>query len=517
MNRSPLRFLPPILILGLGLALIAFFLLRNRNQPLATSQAFVPTRAISLTPSPTSEPIVPTLPTALPGIDTPTDVPRATNTPSPTATTEPPRQRPQTQTPTTADRIIPTVTPSVTEEPVEPEPTDTPVPPTPTITPTIEVEPTETVAPTLVVTPTDTATPGPIGTWTPSPTNTPLPTWTPVSAEVQNTPADATATPVEVATVEPTATTQPVIETDWPVTFRQRFGVAGTADDAQRARVAGLDFGSYISWGTVNPAALPTDTQAFQMVRVGENGPLGGYDRVAAAIERTPGATWVIGNEPDVEIQDNLPPATYAVAYHDLYYFIKERDPGAKVAIAGVASPTPLRRFYLDIMLEYYEERYEEKMPIDVWTVHVYVLREQRDSWGIGIPTSMGGVDEGLLYEIEDHKRADIANQLITDFRWWMRERGYQNTPLIITEFGILLPADYGFEPDIVSDYMRSVINFYLNATGPTGLPSDGNRLVQQWFWFSLFDATEEFTVSNLIDDAGQLTPIGQTYADYLR
>ena len=52
----------------------------------------------------------------------------------------------------------------------------------------------------------------------------------------------------------------------------------------------------------------------------------------------------MIGNEPDVRWQDNVTPERYAEIYHDIYTFIKERDPGAQVVIGGVAQSTPLRR-----------------------------------------------------------------------------------------------------------------------------------------------------------------------------
>ena len=303
------------------------------------------------------------------------------------------------------------------------------------------------------------------------------------------------------------------------ISYRQRFGVSGGPEDANTARNLGMNFGSFISWGYTSPQALPSQTTPWQMVRVSANGVRGGTSALEKLVTENLGSVWVIGNEPDVQVQDNVTPARYAEIYWDAYRVIKSADASAYVAIAGVSSPTPLRLQYLGMILDAYQQKYGEPMPIDVWTVHVYVLREQRNSWGIGIPTGMDWVNDGMLYEIEDHNDFNIANQMVVDLRAFLAQRGYQDTPLAITEFGILLPADFGFTPDVVSEYMRQTIGFYLNQSDPaTGYPVDSNRLVQQWFWFSLFDGSEEFSVGNLIDrNTGKLTPIGVVYSDYVR
>ena len=38
--------------------------------------------------------------------------------------------------------------------------------------------------------------------------------------------------------------------------------------------------------------------------------------------------------------------------------------------------------------------------------------------------------------------------QNIIDFRAWMAERGYGDKPLMVSEYGILMPAEYGFPPE---------------------------------------------------------------------
>ncbi len=376
---------------------------------------------------------------------------------------------------------------------------------------------------------------------TPSPTltNTPLyvPTRTPVTATALPATASPTVTsvplvtptnrPLATETLSPTASPLPTsadVETPLPtatsrysnITYRERLGVSGQISDAVPAYDAGLNYGSFISWQIFDRERLPADVTPWQMVRVSETGIKNGLEPLGVAARANPGSIFVIGNEPDVEVQDNTTAPRYAEIYHEAYYYVKEIDPTAQIAIAGVGSPTPLRLAYLERILTHYEQTYGEKMPIDIWTMHIYVLREERNSWGIGIPTGFDEVNEGMLYEIDDHKDTDIANQLLVDFRVWLAEKGYQDTPLAITELGILLPSDYGFPPEVVSNYMIEVVNFYLSATNETGYPSDGNKLVQWWFWFILFDETGDFAVSNLLDiSSGELTPIGRTYREY--
>ncbi len=494
------RYLPPTLLLIAGLTLLllsgARHFFQSRTNQVAgfvvTNTPLVATLAPTRTPlyAPTRTPV---LSTSLPVTPSPTvtPVPLVTPTDTPSATTEivvtetpiPTGTAPPTET-LLSTVVVVTQTPLPTDETEAQQVTATLVGEGETVEMTVTPLPTSTFA--------STATATPIATNTPSPTNTPQPTNTPM----------------------PTNTVQ-AIDPNFSITYRERFGVSGSIKDAPRARSAGLNYGSFISWTTFDTSQLSADVTPWQMVRVSQAGIIGGLEPLGVAVRANPGGYFVIGNEPDVGVQDNTTAPRYAEIYHDAYYYIKSIDPTAQVAIAGVASPTPLRRFYLELVLNHYEQTYGEKMPIDIWTIHVYVLREERDSWGIGIPTGLGGTDQGMLYEIDDHKNADIANQLLTDFRWWLSEKGYRDTPLAITEFGILLPADYGFPPEVVSNYMTTLVNYYLNAAGGTGYPSDGNKLVQWWFWFSIVDH-DQFEVSNMLDSAGQLTPVGRTYAGYI-
>jgi hypothetical protein len=200
--------------------------------------------------------------------------------------------------------------------------------------------------------------------------------------------------------------------------------------------------------------------------------------------------------------------------YHDLHALLKSQDPTCQVAIGGVSQPTPLRLRYLDLILEAYQNRYGEPMPVDVWNVHNFVLREERDSWGVDIPPGMSE-QTGELREIADHDDLEIFEQQIVSFRRWMAERGQQNKPLVITEYGVLMPMDYGFPAEKVKGFMLATFELLRTMADPgLGYPADGHRLVQRWCWFSMAD--RRYPTGNLVDlESGDLTGLGEAFARY--
>jgi hypothetical protein len=240
-------------------------------------------------------------------------------------------------------------------------------------------------------------------------------------------------------------------------------------------------------------------------------------ETLAAMARANPGSLWLIGNEPDVKWQDNLDAVTYARLYHEAYNAIKDADSTAQVAIGGVAQPTPLRMRYLDAVLASYEEQFGAEMPVDVWNVHAFILREERGSWGVDIPPGLPD-EHGMLYEIDDGDNMEIFRQQIVDFRRWMSERGYQNRPLIISEYGILMPVDYGFPPERVMAFLEASFDFFLSATDPAlGYPEDSYLLVQGWCWYSLNDVDHSYPAGRLFDPStGQMTAVGQGWVDYV-
>jgi len=166
-------------------------------------------------------------------------------------------------------------------------------------------------------------------------------------------------------------------------------------------------------------------------------------------------------------------------------------------------------------VLQAFQSLYHEPMPVDWWTVHGYVLREEKGSWGVGIPPGIKAT-QGELREVRDHGRMDLFESQIRAFRQWMAGRGYQNTPLALTEFGILMPASYGFPSEMVGDYLVQTFTWLEQTKDETiGNPDDGYRLVQKWAWFSISDPT--YSTSDLGDlPSGKLTVVGEKFREFV-
>lgn len=243
---------------------------------------------------------------------------------------------------------------------------------------------------------------------------------------------------------------------------------------------------------------------------------------IDAIVAQNPGTLWLLGNEPDRDKQDGLTPAEYAKFYHEAYQAVKERDPSSRVAIAGVVQSTPLRRHYLDLVLAAYQETYGTQLPVDVWNMHAFILPENY-IWGASIPPGMQEfADEGMQYTVKDHDSQEIFQANILAFRQWMADNGYRDTPLLVTEYGILLSDLHGFPYEKVRDFMLGSFDYFLTATDDSiGYPADGNRLVQAWAWFSLnyppYDPDTGFGHNgNLLTPEGALLALGNDYGQYI-
>jgi hypothetical protein len=71
------------------------------------------------------------------------------------------------------------------------------------------------------------------------------------------------------------------------------------------------------------------------------------------------------------------------------------------VAAGRIVQPTSLRLRYVDAVLAAYQQLYGAPMPVDVWHIHNYALREERSEWGAEIPLGLPD-HEGMLYEVDD-------------------------------------------------------------------------------------------------------------------
>lgn len=276
---------------------------------------------------------------------------------------------------------------------------------------------------------------------------------------------------------------------------------------------------------------------------------------LASLVQNYPGRIWQVGNEVDrVDWQDDIMPQAYAKAYHDIYHVIKANDPTAQVTPSALVEVTPGRLQYLDKVWTTYLSTYKAPMPVDLWNMHVYILPEAEyndqgqlvgSRAGVALGTDLplakifsGGnpalCGQSNIYCYADHDNINIFKEQVYAMRHWMKARGHQNKPLIMTEFGTLYPYmepadvatpgcpdcfsltdEFGktFTRERVTAFMNKTIDFLDNTTDPAlGYPEDNYRLVQQWNWYAVNEGKVSSS-NNLVQDNGSdLTLMGHTY-----
>ncbi len=341
-----------------------------------------------------------------------------------------------------------------------------------------------------------------------------------------------------------------------------RYGVATTtSNDNPFLQTLGFSWASdfTVNFNRVYPAGI----EYVPMIRMTGRDPVSGQSLPYYIIETQPltdelgglgplvvahpGRLWIVGNEVDrVYWQDDVMPQVYAQAYHDIYHFIKTRDPSARLAISGLVEVTPGRLQYLDIVWQTYLELFGTPMPVDVWNMHIYVLPEKRAD-GTGSRAAIAlGTDPAIavlesdgtsvqcpldhVYCYAEHDDMGLFVEHVVAMRQWMKEHGQQNKPLLLGEFSLLYPYipegdgcylqdEYGncFTPARVSQYLLNTVGYLESATDPTlGYPLDGYRLVQQWLWYAMNDQLEGTPNKLVENDYSALTPVGVTMRDWI-
>ncbi len=162
---------------------------------------------------------------------------------------------------------------------------------------------------------------------------------------------------------------------DMPSPSNCRYGVNNRPGLPGNQWMTTIGVGYYINF-TANPVGqpVPEEITLIPQIRMQQDQANGQYlpsytvvppltmehDGLGQIVLDNPGSLWILGNEPDVAnpVQDNMMPDMYAVAFHDIYHFIKQIDPYAHIAIAGLSMMTPGRLQYLDIVWDTYLQKY---------------------------------------------------------------------------------------------------------------------------------------------------------------
>ncbi len=389
------------------------------------------------------------------------------------------------------------------------------------------------------------------------------------SPEAAAAPAQNAAAPQIIAARDLGFITRlPLLVFDWKPNFEPAgFSTCryGTTDLSRRqnAWLTTLGVGWHLNFGST-PWGRIDSIEYTPVVKVRQNKDgctyLDGYtisppltdQGLGALVDANPGALWIVGNEPDrgpnvdnpndpdcsFRVQDDTEPEWYAQGYHDVYHFIKQRDPSAQVAIAGLVQVTPGRLQYLDKVWDTYLEKYRTPLPVDVWNMHIYILPEATpDGRPNGVANVAVGTDPALairesgddparcpdpqVYCWAEHDDLGIFAEQVIAMRDWMKRHGQQNKPLILSEYSILYPTwlldEYGnyFTTERVARFMTETLAYLESAADPNlGYPQDEYRLVQQVLWFSInVSRNSAGSSSNLVDDSlTNLTELGRLY-----
>ena len=347
--------------------------------------------------------------------------------------------------------------------------------------------------------------------------------------------------------------------------FNCRYGVTLTKGE-EVPSVSKIGAGLYLSFQPYPPAEGPANGAKFaHVIQIKqERGPNNSYlpswysnpaldSAFASYVNDNRGEKYLLGNEIERQGQGDIFPDMYALAYHDVYHFIKNIDPTAQIAISGLVEVTPMRTQYLDMVWDTYLETFGTHMPVDIWNMHLYPipevievdgeLKQSRGGAALGTDRNLGkresdGTSNDCndprdnIYCYAEHDNMDMFTAQITLMRQWMKDHGQQNKPLIISEYSILWPYivdedgcylmdEFGkcFDPDRISKFLLNGFDRLNNTKSTTlGYPADDYRLVQQWVWYSIYqEPGQAGSSSNLFEkDLVTLTKMGRAYRDYV-
>ncbi len=302
-----------------------------------------------------------------------------------------------------------------------------------------------------------------------------------------------------------------------------------------------LNAGWYWDWTAKGASQIPPleYMQVIHLKPVNETGVQIGYTASPTGttlrnlLLANPGATWMIGNEPDCTAMDNMVSEWYARAYHDVYTFVKSVDPTAQVAAGNIVQPTAMRFMYLDRILETYLEEFGEPLPADLWVTHAYILCEkcypfkapgEPFAWGAcwvpDWPSYNAALPHATFYSVYDHWNVEIFKDRLVDMRQWMYDNGYRDHPLLIAEYGVLFYEGLVYEgaeyQKASQDFMYAGFDWMRSARDPVlGYALDDDRLIQRWAWYSL-DHDEWYYGGNLFSPhSHQPTAFGSAYGNY--
>jgi len=307
------------------------------------------------------------------------------------------------------------------------------------------------------------------------------------------------------------------------------YGVAG-----YDLSILGVD--SYLDWSHTRTSSVAANIQYYPMTRVSDSTYERDLQALPSLLTANPGATWIIGNEPDSEVtyQDHISAETYAERFYEMAILIRLNDPTAKIAFGTIIQPTPVRLYYLTKVIDRLSQLAGDTGDshanalalIDIYSIHAFILNEQplyvpncNNCWGAGVPVGYDPTTGWPAYQVIGGTQTydiNLFKEGVIAFRQWMKALGEQSKPLWITEYGSLFPTWLDVSELVTATYMEQTFNFMLGTKDPNlGYLDDDNRLVQKWFWYSLNEDVKKFGGSLYNQQNHQLTTVGDHFIKY--
>lgn len=127
-----------------------------------------------------------------------------------------------------------------------------------------------------------------------------------------------------------------------------------------------------------------------------------------------------------------------------------------------------------------------------------------------------------ILYSVDSYLDIDAIMAQLRMFRRWMLDHGQNDKPLIISEFGVLIGENAGIGYSETRRFMLTSFDTFMNhaVDAELGYPADGNRLLQEWFWYILAgDHFDGARIYSALYDATtrRILPLGEEFARYVR
>ena len=295
-----------------------------------------------------------------------------------------------------------------------------------------------------------------------------------------------------------------------------RYGVivlhADTADHAGNV-LARTGAGSYLDY-RADPAGAPPGAEKAAVVRPG-NAPTAAALTAQAA--RHPGAAWVIGNEPNTGLQDNLSPGAYARFFDRTVTAIRAGDASARIVAPntlnfdfrcrGCAGDDLTGREWIDGFRAAYRELRGVEPPIDIWGIHAYEI-----DW-IDPPMTDARVMQRQLEGLRAYLDAIPAHRgrpiWLTEFAiiW-----GYDDWRLETGRDGEYLVAPAGrFRSDLAEAFLVEALDW---------LETRGQEIgVERWFVFAdhgipdpIFTTFAGISLMEAADARSDLTRLGRVF-----